>query len=83
MTLTKVRQLTNNLEVLLSKVKEGKKSYFRAYYQAHKEQIKEQSRAYYQAHKEEIKEQKRAYRQVHPDITKTKKFKLMKELGLI
>lgn len=56
-------------------MQEEGRAYNRAYYQAHKEQIKERKRAYYQAHKEEL----RAYR----DITKSKRYKLMRELGLI
>lgn len=56
-----------------------RKEYQRAYYQAHKEQIKEQSKAYHQAHKEQIK----AYHQAHKNPNNNKKAKLLKELGWI
>lgn len=50
------------------------KEYFKAWYQAHKEERKEQrkacAKAYYQAHKEERKEYAIAYRQAHKEEMK-------------
>ena len=43
------------------------KEYMKAYYQAHKEQIKEQRKAYYQANKEYYKAYQKAYQKAHKE----------------
>ena len=39
----------------------------KAYYEAHKEQVKAAKKEYYQAHKKEIKASKKSYRQAHKE----------------
>ena len=46
-------------------MKEYKKAYQKAYYQAHKEQIKEQRKAYIKAYNQAHKEEKKAWREAN------------------
>ena len=43
------------------------KRYWRAYYEAHKDEAAAYQRAYYEAHKDEIAAYQRAYREAHKD----------------
>ena len=54
----------------MSRTKEERKEYNKAYYQAHKEQCKAKKKAYYQAHKEEHKAHMKAYYQAHKEQAK-------------
>ena len=51
----------------MSRTKEERKAYKKAYYQAHKEQCKAKKKAYYQAHKEEHKAHMKAYYQAYKE----------------
>ena len=48
------------------------KEYYRAYYQAHKEERKARSKAYRESHKEEIKEYKKAYNRANKEEQKAR-----------
>ena len=54
----------------LEEIQARRKAYFKAYYEAHREQRKAYCKAYYEAHREQVKAYSKAYREARREQVK-------------